>query len=139
MIRSVLTQNIRLIMMNSRGAMSKGRIFLFHWNKPEAEGYAQELEKLGWEVDYEWEDGARGGNKVKADPPDAVVFYHTRLPSHSRATAEYFAQTKSTRNIPLIFVGGEGEALEKTKKKIPSGIYIDEDKLVATLAKFTNS
>src|SRR3990172_3883164 len=63
MIRSVLTQNIRLIMMNSRGAMSKGRIFLFRWNKPEAEGYAQELEKLGWEVDYEWEDGARGGNK----------------------------------------------------------------------------
>ncbi len=43
--------------------MSKGRIFFFHWNKPEAEGYAQELEKLGWEVDYEWEDGAAAATK----------------------------------------------------------------------------
>lgn len=119
--------------------MSKGRIFLFHWNKPEAEGYAGQLEKDGWEVEYEWEDGARGGNNVKQNSPDAVVFYHTRLPSHSRATAEYLAQTKSTRSIPLIFVGGEGEALEKTKKKIPSGIYISEEKLAATLAKFAKS
>lgn len=119
--------------------MSKGRIFLFHWNRPEAKEYAEQLEKDGWEVDYEWEDGARGGNKVKVNPPDAVIFYHTRLPSHSRATAEYFAQTKSTRSIPLVFVGGEGEALEKTKKKIPGGIYISEDKLATTLSKYAKS
>lgn len=116
--------------------MSKGRVFLFHWNKAEAEGYAQELERQGWDVDYEWEDGARGGNKVKIDPPDVVVFYHTRLPSHSRATAEYLAETKATRGIPLVFVGGEGETLEKTRKKIPTGTFISEDELPATLAKF---
>jgi hypothetical protein len=119
--------------------MSKGRIFLFHWNQAEAEAYAKDLEKLGWDVDYEWEDGARGGAKVKADPPSAVIFYLTRLPSHSRATAEYFAQTKTTRSIPLIFVGGEGEALEKTQKKIPSGIYVSEDKLAATLKNYAQS
>ena len=119
--------------------MSKGKVFLFHWNEPEAKAYAEELEKQGWEVDFEWEDGARGGNKVKANPPDVVVFYHTRLPSHSRATAEYLAQTKSTRGIPLIFVGGEGDALEKTKKKIHGGIFVGEDKLATTLAKFAKA
>ena len=119
--------------------MSKGRLFLFHWNKPEAQSYVDELEKQGWEVDYEWQDGARGGKKVKENPPDAVVFYHTRLPSHTRATAEYFAQTQSTRQIPLVIVGGEGEALEKTRKKIPSGIFINEAELTATLAKFAKS
>lgn len=119
--------------------MSKGRIFLFHWNQNEAKEYAEQLEKEGWDVDYEWEDGARGGNKVKIDPPDVVVFYHTRLPSHSRATAKYLAETKSTRGIPLIFVGGESEALEKTKKKIPGGIFVSEDELVTTLAKFAKA
>ncbi|MEX1247864.1 MAG: hypothetical protein WEA61_05235 [Anaerolineales bacterium] len=120
-------------------AMSKGRLFLFHWNRPEAEEYAKGLRGQGWEVDFEWEDGARGGNAVKLNPPDAVVFYHTRLPSHSRATAEYFAQTKSMRNIPLIFVGGEGEALDKTKQKIPTGIFVSEDKLAAALAKYAKA
>lgn len=119
--------------------MSKGYIFLFHWNQAEAKDYAQQLEKDGWQVDYEWEDGARGGKKVKENLPDAVVFYHTRLPSHSRATAEYLAQTKSTGAIPLIFVGGDGDALEKTKKKIPVGVYVSEEELTATLAKHAKS
>ncbi len=117
--------------------MSKGRIFLFHWNQPEAIAYADELEKEGWEVEFESEDGARGGKKVITNPPDVVVFYHTRLPSHSRATAEYLAQTKSTRSIPLLFVGGEGDALEKTKKEIPNGIFIRENQLATWLAKFS--
>lgn len=116
--------------------MSKGRLFLFHWNKAEAEGHANDLRKLGWEVHLEWEDGARGGKAVKQDPPDAVIFYLTRLPSHSRATADYLRQTKSTRLIPLIFVGGEGEALEKTKQKIPSGIFIQPNQLEQTLETF---
>jgi hypothetical protein len=44
-----------------------------------------------------------------------------------------------TRGIPLIFVGGESEALEKTKKKIPGGIFVSEDELVTTLAKFAKA
>ncbi len=116
--------------------MSKGRLFLIHWNKPEAEAYAKTLRGWGWEVDFEYEDGARGGAAIKLSPPDAVVIYLTRLPSHGRATAEYLAEAKSTRSIPLIFVGGEGEALEKTKTKIRSGIFISEAQLEKTLAKY---
>jgi len=116
--------------------MSKGRVFLFHWNQSEAREFADQLEKDSWDVDCEWEDGTRGGNKVKLDPPNVVVFYLTRLPSHSRATAEYLAETKATRSIPLIFVGGEGEALKKTRKKIPNRLYISEEKLAATLEKY---
>ena len=115
--------------------MNKGRVFLFHWNKAEAEGYADGLRKAGWAVDLEWEDGARGGAAVKANPPDAAVFYLTRLPSHGRATAEYLAKTKATRHILLIFVGGEGEALEKTKQGVPNGIYVQPGKLNQTMAR----
>ena len=119
--------------------MSKDRIFLIHWNKAEVEAYAKTLRDWGWDVDFEYEDGARGGNAIKLNPPAAVVIYHTRLPSHGRATAEYLAQAKSTRAIPLIFVGGEGEALEKTKAKIPDAKFISEAQLEKSLAKVAKS
>jgi hypothetical protein len=115
--------------------MSKGRVFLFLWDESEAQAAAQILRDWGWEVEVEWEDGARGGAAVKADPPAAAVFYLDHKPSHSRATAEYLAQTKATRSIPLIFVGGEGEGLDKTRAKLPGGKYIREAQLQATLEK----
>ena len=113
--------------------MSKDRLFLFHWNKAEAEGYANDLRKLGWEVDLEWKDGARGAKAVKQDPPDAVIFYLTRLPSHSQATAEYLRQTKALRELPLIFVDGQDAALDKTRQRIPTGIFIKSQELTKTL------
>lgn len=118
--------------------MSKGHVFLIHWNEREAEVYAKTIRSWGWDVDYEYEDGARGGSAIKLNPPTAVVIYLTRLPSHGRATAEYLAETKTTRKIPLIFVGGESQALEKTKAKIPRATYISEDTLEKTLAKFAS-
>lgn len=119
--------------------MNKGRVFLIHWNKPEAESYAETLRSWGWDVDYEHEDGARGGAAVKLNPPDAVVIYLDRLPSHGRATAEYLAETKSTRSVPLIFVGGESETVEKTKARVPSAKFIKEAQLEKTLAKYAKS
>lgn len=115
--------------------MSKGRVFLFLWKEGEAEAAAQTIRDWGWEVELEWQDGARGGAAVKANPPAAAIFYLDHKPSHSRATAEYLAQTKATRSIPLIFVGGEGEGLEKTKAKLPGGKYIGEAELQAALEK----
>jgi len=53
--------------------MNKGRVFLFHWNKAEAEGYANGLRKAGWAVDLEWEDGARGGAEVPASSNTAGI------------------------------------------------------------------
>lgn len=119
--------------------MSKGRLFLIHWDKAEAEVYADTLRGWGWDVDFEYEDGARGGTTIKLNPPNAVVIYLTRLPSHGRATAEYLGETKSTRSIPLVFVGGEGEALQKTKAKVPGGLFISEAQLEKTLAKYAKS
>jgi hypothetical protein len=113
--------------------MAKGSLFIFHWNLQEAQAYAQTLESRGWEVRIEHEDGVRGAKAILADPPDAVVFYHTRLPSHSRATADYLAQSKAASNLPVIFVGGEGESLEKTKAKLPKATYLAEDNLQAAL------
>lgn len=115
--------------------MSKGRVFLFLWDPAKAEAAAQNLRSWGWDVSLEAQDGGSGWAAVKADPPAAVVFYLDDKPSHSRATAESLALTKATRGLPLIFVGGEGDGLQKTKAKLPGGIYIQQADLQAELEK----
>lgn len=110
-------------------------IFLIHWNQSEAEQLAQPLRTAGWDVDIEYEDGARAAKNIKTNPPDIIVIYHTRLPSHGRSTAAYLAENKATREIPLIFVGDEDEALEKSRRALPLASFIDPEKLIATLSK----
>lgn len=115
--------------------MSSGRLFLIHWNTDEAEGYAQALRAQGWQVELEAEDGARAAKAVKADPPDAIVIYHTRLPSHGRRTAAHLAEAKAARGIPVVFVGGEGEALQKTKAELPQAAFVAPSELAECLKK----
>lgn len=119
--------------------MNKGRLFLLHWNKEEAEAYANDLRALGWDVDFESEDGARASKAIKLEPPTAVVTYLTHKPSHGLATTEYLAETKSTRHIPLIFVEGEGEGLAKTMAKLPNAKFVSEVQLAKTLEEYAQS
>jgi len=113
---------------------ARGRLFLIHWNEAEAQELAEPLRADGWIVETESEDGARAGHRIKADPPQAVVIYHTRLPSHGRETAHYLKYTRSTRDIPVIFVDGSGEALARTKAKVPRAIYTASARLKQVLS-----
>ena len=116
------------------GRMAVKKLFLIHWNEVEVKEYAEGLRVQGWKVDIEHEDGARAAKVIKENTPDLVVIYHTRLPSHGRATAAYLAETKATSEIPLLIVGGEGEALGKTKTKLPDATYTSHEDLIAALS-----
>jgi CheY-like chemotaxis protein len=106
-----------------------GGLFLIHWNYAEAEEQAERLRSSGWNVVVEAEDGQRAYTSIKSNPPAVIVIYLTRLPSHGRETAHALRTNKSTREIPIIFIGGQGEALEKTKAKVPVAIYTSEAEL----------
>ena len=114
-------------------AMSQGRLFLFAWSQAEAEAVASTIASWGWQVQLEWQDGGRGSAAVKAAVPDVLVFYLDQKPSHSRAIAEHLANTKATRYIPMVFVGGEDEALLKARSLFPTAFFVDQDQLQATL------
>ncbi len=111
-----------------------GRLFLIHWNEAEAAELAARLRAKGWEVETEAQDGARGGKRIKADQPDAVVIYLTRLPSHGRETADGLRSIKATRHIPIIFVDGKEEAIEKTRAKVPGALFVTSAGLREALA-----
>ena len=116
---------------------AKGKAFLIHWNPSEAEAHAQSLRKASWQVEIEAENGARAGNAIKADPPRVIVIYLSRLPSHGRETAYALHSYKATRNIPIVFVDGNEEAVEKTKVKVPDAIYTTSEELESVLQDFS--
>lgn len=115
----------------------KGKLFLIHWHEGEAGELAARLGAAGWEVAYEAEDGGRAYKKVKADPPDIIVCSLARLPSHGRRTVAYIKESKAAPHIPVIFTGGEREALEKTRAQVPEAEYIREGELMAALERFS--
>lgn len=115
-------------------SMNAGSVFVFAWSQAEAEAAAGAIASWGWQVQTEWQDGGRGSAAVKASLPQVLVFYLNHKPSHSRATAEHLANTKSTRYIPMVFVGGEGEALHKMRSLFPTGFFVSsQEELQTTL------
>jgi DNA-binding response OmpR family regulator len=117
--------------------MQMNRLFLIHWNQAEAEEYARKL--ITWEVEIESEDGARASKAIKANPPDIVVIYLTRLPSHGRQTAKHLSEAGATRDLSIIFVGGKPDAVEKTKTVLPDTFYIPEEDLATALNQFRST
>jgi glucuronate isomerase len=99
----------------------KGRIFLIHWPSSEAREHANQLRVQGWQVDIETEDDPV--KEILADPPDVVVIYLTRTPSHGRKTAQALRASKSGRDLPIVFVGGKEKATAKAKAKVPDALF----------------
>ena len=112
------------------------RLFLIHWNDAEAEEKARALREDGWDVQMESADGARGAKRLLANPPDVVVIWLTRLPSHGRQTAHYVRSRPAGRSTPIVFVGGDGAALEKVKSAVPDAVYTAPSGLTAALALY---
>ncbi len=112
------------------------KLFLIHWNRLEAEELARKFEQAGWQVEIEAEDGSRAYQRMKTESMAVIVIYLTRLPSHGRETAHAVRSLKATRHIPIIFVGGQGEALEKTKAKIPEAVYTTETEVLEVLNRY---
>jgi DNA-binding response OmpR family regulator len=113
----------------------KGKIFLIHWNASEAKAHAEKLRADGWDVGLECEDGNRAYSLIKANPPDAVVIYLERLPTHGRETADALRSLKATRALPIIFVGGNEAAIEKTRLKVTDAVFTSPQRLKDALRK----
>lgn len=114
----------------------KGRIFLIHWNRQEAAALAKPLRAKGWAVVIESRDGARAYRSIRAKPPDLVLIYLTRLPSHGRETGHSLRSLKATRKLPIVFIGGEGHTLTKTKTTVPDAVFLSSAEIDEWLEHF---
>jgi CheY-like chemotaxis protein len=98
------------------------RIRLIHWNADEAKVRIEGLRAAGYQVDYDalTSDLLRG---VRERPPAAVVIDLARLPSHGREVALSLREYKGTRGVPLVFVEGEPEKVEKIRTLLPDAAF----------------
>ena len=97
-------------------------VYLIHWNQDEARESAQLIEAAGYRVDASpfSSDSLR---HLRSNPPAAVVIDLSRLPSHGREVAMALRQYKGTRAIPIIFVDGQPDKVERVKELLPDATY----------------
>ena len=69
----------------------------------------------------------------------AVVIDLSRLPSHGRAVAAWLRGSKSTRQIPIVFVGGDASKVDALKKEIPDAVFTTLPHAVLAVRKAVES
>lgn len=113
-----------------------GRVRVIHWKDAEVGLLIESVRSSGFDVDYTPStNGAEIARALGASPPDAVVIDLSRLPSQGREVGVWLRNRKSTRTIPLIYVDGEPEKVEKVKAVIPDAAYTTLSELAPLLRK----
>ncbi len=97
------------------------RVCLFHWNAEEARPLLTVLQAAGHSVELHGKMASY--REVRDRPPDAIVIDLSRLPSHGRELAVFIRGSKSTRHVPIVFVEGEPEKVERVRKLLPDAAY----------------
>jgi CheY-like chemotaxis protein len=112
------------------------RVRILHWKPEEAAPLVDAVRKAGFEPEYGGEtSGPPISRAIRANPPAAVLIDLSRLPSHGREMAVWMRNTKSTRHIPIVFVNGEAEKVERVKELIPDAGFATTNKLGPALRK----
>lgn len=98
------------------------RVRLIHWHAEEAAELGALLERAGHSVEAR---PLETGNfaKLRARAPDVYVISLDRLPSHGREVAFALRDSKTTRNVPIVFAGGSEDKVDKIKASLPDATF----------------
>lgn len=95
------------------------RLYLVHWDADEAPARAKLLRGLGHVVSCHPIGDPTAFKRMRAKPPELFVICLDRLPSHGRHFAGTLTGFKTTRDVPILFVGGEPEKVTRVKDAVP--------------------
>src|SRR3989442_8348620 len=95
------------------------------WKEDLAQERARVLKQAGIPVDASPLNPAAGMGNFRANPPAVVLIDLDRLPSHGREVAVALRNSKSTRYIPLVFVGGLEEKVARIRQELPDAFFTD--------------
>lgn len=108
------------------------RVRLIHWKAEEAAERIEKLKSAGYEVEYNELDG-EAYKSLRNNPPAAFVIDLSRMPSHGRDVGAGLRGYKATRLVPLVFVEGEPEKVERVKQILPDATYTTWSKIRSAL------
>jgi hypothetical protein len=112
----------------------KKRVGLVHWKAEEARPLIERLERAGYDVHYGDEKKPLRVSELKKLDPWAAVVDLTRLPSQGKYWAAELRES-SLRHLPILFVDGDAQRVERVRAAIPDAEYVSVDELVAALMK----
>jgi len=111
------------------------RVQLLHWKAAEAHEKLMHLCSAGFDASMVPTEIPVAFKQLRENPPDAVVIDLSRLPSAGRDVALSLRTYKSTRHVPLVFVGGEPEKVARIKQLLPDATYTGWDDIRSSLSR----
>ena len=108
------------------------RVRLIHWKAEEAAERIAKLEAAGYKVEYSQLNGETY-KALKNNPPAAFVIDLSRMFSHGKEIGTGLRGYKATRTVPLVFVEGEPEKVERLKQLLPDATYTTWSKIRSAL------
>lgn len=101
------------------------RIIILHWNEKEANDKAALISSLGYKAQAYWSSKRSDLLALTEKIPDAFVIDLSRQPSQGLAVGVFLRNLKATRSVPLIFIGGDPNKVEKSRELLTDAIYTD--------------
>jgi len=105
------------------------------WKEDLAGERAHALEAAGIPVDASPLNPSGLIGQFRANMPKAVVIDLDRLPRQGWGVAVVLRNSKTTRQIPIIFAGGVQEKIERIRRELPDAFFTDWKRVVPTLNK----
>jgi len=99
------------------------RVRLIHWNAAEAKDRAARLRAAGYQVAADVPSGPALLREFKENPPAAVIIDLSRLPAQGRDVGVALRVRRATRQVPLVFVGGDPAKVARVKELLPDATY----------------
>ena len=96
---------------------------MIHWKPAEGAAYAARLRGEGFDAAPYATRGAAGFHVFRETPPDAIAIDLGEMPSYGRAMGTLLRERKSTRTIPLVFLGGDPEKVARVRELLPDAGY----------------
>ena len=110
-------------------------ILLVHWNREEAKERARALTELGHKASVLCDSDKPRLDKIRVSPPDLFLIDLSRLPSQGREVGGYFRRIKATRQVPILFVGGDSERVSGTRNLIPDAHFARWNEIKSAIPK----
>ena len=99
-------------------------VHLVHWDPQDACVRVAALVALGHDAVYlPGLSGTPLMRALRAGAPDAFLIDLSRRPSHGREVAVALRTSPATRHIPIVFAGGDDDAVARMRQLLPDAVF----------------
>ncbi len=99
------------------------RVTVIHWKPEEAADKLEQLRQAGHNTRLSTPKTSADLAALYKNAPDVLVIDLTRLPGQGRDMGLHLRQRNATRNVAIVFVGGDPQKVSRYKQVLPDAIY----------------